>query len=72
MVFFLNGYAAVYSYWVEDANGGERLGSLRGRMSLAHNPTEGLRKWSRLNNFNEINSAVLIPDSPHIYIASNY
>lgn len=67
MVIFNNGKPAVYSYWVEDAQGEEKLGSMTGRFSLSHNPPLGIRRWKQVHDFREIEAAVPIPASPHIY-----
>lgn len=67
MVIFLNGQPAVYSYWTEVSDGDEKLGSMRGKFSLSHNPALGLRRWKWVHDFTEIEGAVPISASPHIY-----
>ena len=67
LVIFLNGNAAVYSFWVEDPLGNEKLGPMKGKFSLSHNPPLGLRRWRNIHGYDEINGAVPISASPHIY-----
>ena len=71
MVIFNNGRPAVYSYWVEDPSGDEKLGPFIGKFSLSHNPPLGLRRWKHVHDFREIEAAVPIPASPHIYTAGS-